>query len=502
MISSAQRAVRLNFKPILATGFLALVIITLGCRAENAKPPASAAQTDATVDSRHDAVAQPLSSVLTAQRWGFADVAARVTPAVVNVFSARTVVTRERVNSPFWSDPFFDFFGQRYYSVPRERRETSLGSGVIVDNSGIVLTNNHVIEGAQEIQVALADGRKFTAKLLGTDPATDVAVLKIKADSLPVIPMGNSDSARIGDVVLAIGNPFGIGQTVTMGIISATGRSDVGIVDYENFIQTDAAINPGNSGGALVDVSGSLIGINTAIFSRSGGYQGIGFAVPANMARAVMQSIVSTGAVARGSLGMSFQDINESIRTAFGLEGSGGALVNEVTPDGPADKAGINRGDVITEFNGEKIADATDLRRRIALTPVGNMVDVTYKHGEHATTTKLKVTQLKTEYTYLSANSKQWVSPIEGVVVETLDRHTAERLGLRPDAQGVIIKDIVDRSPASYSGLRVGDILLEINREQVRSVDDFKNLVSRFEGKTLILLVSRGGRLYYLSLAA
>jgi serine protease Do len=441
-----------------------------------------------------------MPSAALGQRWGFADVAAKVTPGVVNVFSERIVVTRDRVSSPFWSDPFFDFFGQRFYSVPRERRETSLGSGVIVNDSGIILTNNHVIEGAQEIQVALGDGRKFTARLLGTDPATDVAVLKIKAENLPVVPLGNSDSARIGDVVLAIGNPFGIGQTVTMGIISATGRSDVGIVDYENFIQTDAAINPGNSGGALVDVDGMLIGLNTAIFSRSGGYQGIGFAIPANMARAVMQSIVRTGSVARGSLGMSFQDINQSIQTAFGLEGLFGALVNEVTPDGPADRAGLNRGDVVTAFNGQKVNDATDLRRRIALTPVGSEVEVTYKQGTRESTAHLKVTQLKTEYTYLSEKSKQWVSPIEGVVVETLDRHTAERLGLRPDAQGVIVKDIVERSPATYSGLRVGDVLLEINREQVESVDDFKNLVSRYEGKTLILLVSRGGRLYYLSL--
>lgn len=479
---------------------MCLGLVAAGCRHDSGRQPAQAGSAFATGDSPSAAIALTHPSVAPGPRWGFADIAAKVTPAVVNVFSARIVVTRDRVSSPFWSDPFFDFFGQRFYSVPRERRETSLGSGVVVSDSGIVLTNNHVIEGAQEIQVALADGRKFTARLLGTDPATDVAVLKIKAGNLPVVPMGDSDSARIGDVVLAIGNPFGIGQTVTMGIISATGRSDVGLVDYENFIQTDAAINPGNSGGALVDAAGNLIAINTAIFSRSGGYQGIGFAVPINMARAVMQSIVNTGSVARGSLGMSFQDINESIQTAFGLEGSGGALVNEVTPDGPADRAGIRRGDVVTAFDGQKVTDAMDLRRRIALAPLGSEVELTYKHGSREATARLKTTQMKTEYTYLSGSSKQWVSPIEGVVVETLDRHTAERLGLRSDAQGVIIKNIVDQSPAAYSGLRLGDVLLEINREQVQSVDDFKSLVSRYEGKTLILLVSRGGRLYYLSL--
>ncbi len=451
-------------------------------------------------DSPATVMAQTLPGAEPPGHWGFADVAARVTPAVVNVFSERIVVTRDRVTSPFWSDPFFDFFGQRYYSVPRERRETSLGSGVIVSDSGIVLTNNHVIEGAQGIQVALAGGRKFTAHLVGTDPATDVAVLKIKAENLPVVRMGNSDSARIGDVVLAIGNPFGIGQTVTMGIISATGRSDVGIVDYENFIQTDAAINPGNSGGALVDSDGNLIGINTAIFSRSGGYQGIGFAVPINMARVVMQSIVTTGAVARGWLGMSFQDVSEAIRVAFGLEGTGGALVNEVNADGPADRAGIKRGDVIVAFNGQKISDAMDLRRLIALSPVETAVEITYKHGSSTSDVRMKIEQMAGTYTYLSGKSKEWVSPIEGVVVEALDRRTAERMGLRSGTQGVIVKDIVDQSPAVYSGLRIGDILLEINREQVGSVEDFKQLVTKFEGKTLIMLVSRAGRLYYLSL--
>ncbi|MEW5875260.1 MAG: trypsin-like peptidase domain-containing protein, partial [Candidatus Zixiibacteriota bacterium] len=334
---------------LVAVGIFFLAGLGLGLvLAGKPEPGAMLAQTDS---------AQPRPSftpILPALRsaegdWGFADVAAHVTPAVVNVFSARVVVTRDRVYSPFWSDPFFDFFGRRYYSVPRERRETSLGSGVVVDPSGVILTNNHVIEGAQEIKIALADGRSFNARLLGSDPATDIAVLKVNGDSLTAIPFGDSDSARIGDVVLAIGNPFGIGQTVTMGIISATGRYDVGVVDYENFIQTDAAINPGNSGGALVDLSGRLIGINTAIFSKSGGYQGIGFAVPSNMARSVMQSILTTGTISRGSLGFSFQNLDEGLMRAFGLDAMSGALVNEITSGGAAEKAGLKRGDVILE---------------------------------------------------------------------------------------------------------------------------------------------------------
>jgi serine protease Do len=446
------------------------------------------------------ALAQPLPSWDRNEEPGFASVAAQVTPGIVNVFSERIVTTRDRVHSPFGADPFFDFFGRRFYSVPRQRRETSLGSGVLVSDSGVILTNSHVIEGAQEINIALADGRQFKARLLGSDPATDIAVLKVDATGLPYVPLGNADSARIGDIVLAVGNPFGIGQTVTMGIISATGRYDVGVVDYENFIQTDAAINPGNSGGALIDLAGRVIGINTAIFSRSGGYQGIGFAVPSNMAWAVMQSILTTGAVVRGWLGLSFQDVDVDIVRAFGLDETGGALVNEVSPDGPAELAGIRRVDVLTEFEDQPIIDALDLRRRIALSPIGSQVKVTFKRGDEQRDVYLTVEQMATEYTYLSENSKEWVSPIEGVVVEALDRRTAQRAGLKSGTQAVVVKDILARSPASFSGLRVGDIILEINRSAVSSVEDFKRLIAQVEGKTVILLVSRAGRLYYLSL--
>jgi serine protease Do len=469
-------------------------------RAPGSEHPSSAPAQPSSTQANPIALAQSIPLPQRESDHGFADIAAQVTPAVVNVFSERVVVTRDRVYSPFGSDPFFQFFGRRFFSVPRERRETSLGSGVIVRDSGIILTNNHVIEGAQEIKVALADGRQFEARLLGTDPATDVAVLKVDTTGLPSMALGNSDSARIGDIVLAVGNPFGIGQTVTMGIISATGRYDVGVVDYENFIQTDAAINPGNSGGALVDLNGRLIGINTAIFSRSGGYQGIGFAIPSNMARSVMQSILTVGTVARGWLGLSFQDIDQEIVNAFGLENTQGALINEVSPDSPGDRAGIRRGDVITEFNGQPVSDAVDLRRRIALSPIKSDVTLAYVRGNDTKTASLTVEQMVTEYTYLSDSSKEWVSPIEGVVVEALDRRTAQRAGLKSTTQGVVVKDILTRSPAAMSGLSPGDIILEINRESVDSVEDFKRLVAQFEGKTVILLVSRGGRLYYLSL--
>ncbi len=430
---------------------------------------------------------------------GFADVAERVAPAVVNVSSERVVVTRDRVYSPFGNDPFFDFFGPRYYSIPRQRRETSLGSGVIVSEDGVVLTNNHVIEGADQIQVILSDGRRFDARLLGTDPATDVAVLRVEAGGLPTVPVGNSDRARIGQVVLAFGNPFGIGQTVTMGIISATGRSEIGLVDYENFIQTDAAINPGNSGGALVDTYGRLIGINTAIFSRSGGYQGIGFAVPITIAQGVMNSILTTGKIQRGSLGVSFQDIDEAMAEAFGLSDRKGALVNEVSGDSPAELVGLRHGDIIVEFDGKVINDALDLRRLIALTPVGDKVDLTYMRGGERRTATAAVAEQETEFTYQSSGDNSKKPALEGIVVEELDRRTIERLQLRSQTTGVIVKDLLPGSSATQSGLRIGDVILEMNREPVGSVEVFKRLLQKHSNTAIVLLLSRGGALYYLS---
>jgi len=493
-------------RTIVITLLLAVVFVTgvaLGLKLHGEVPHAydSAALSD-TARSSASAGALQISApgalaAVGERSVGFADVATRIAPAVVNVSSERTVVTRERVAT--W-DPFFDFFGPRYYSIPRQRRESSLGSGVVVADSGIILTNNHVIEGAQEIQVFFADGRRLDAKLLGTDPATDVAVLRVDARNLPVVPVGNSDSARIGDVVLAFGNPFGIGQTVTMGIISATGRSELGLADYENFIQTDAAINPGNSGGALVDANGRLIGINTAIYSRSGGYQGIGFAVPINMAWTVMHSILTTGKITRGSIAATYQDIDEAMADAFHLSDDRGALINEVTAGGSADRAGLERGDVVVGFDGKTVADAAELRRLIALAPVGEAVELVYMRGGDRRTCRVQIAQQETEYTFLTRSRD--TSPLEGIVVEALDRGTAQRMGLRPETEGVVIKDILSHTRAAGSGLQVGDVVLEINRQTIGSVDAFKHLLAQAEGKPIVLLLSRGGALYYLSLTS
>jgi serine protease Do len=309
-------------------------------------------------------------------------VAQRAMPAVVNIASTRVYQTRDELPpSPLFQDPFFrEFFGDdffRFFGVPQERVERSLGSGVIVTEDGYIITNNHVVSEATQVTVSLADKREFEAKVIGTDPKTDVAILKIDGTDLPLIHLGNSDAARIGDIVLAIGNPFGIGQTVTMGIISATGRSHVGIADYEDFIQTDAAINPGNSGGALVDIEGNLVGINTAIISRSGGYQGIGFAIPTNIVKGVMDAIVKHGRMIRGWLGVSVQEVTPQIAAEFGLKKPGGALIVEVSPRSPAAKAGLSRGDIIVRYGDEEIEEATTLRNLIADTPINKKVTLT-----------------------------------------------------------------------------------------------------------------------------
>ncbi|MCP1673876.1 serine protease DegS [Natronocella acetinitrilica] len=287
----------------------------------------------------------------------YADAVDAAAPAVVNIFTAKRVVRRD---NPFEDDPFFRrFFGDQQRE--RERTETNLGSGVIISSDGYILTNNHVVEGADEIQVALQDGRSSQATVVGTDPETDLAVLHVRLEPLPVITLGRSDELRVGDVVLAIGNPFGVGQTVTKGIVSATGRSQLGLSTFENFIQTDAAINPGNSGGALINAHGDVVGINTAIFSGSGGSHGIGFAIPARLARGVMESIIEHGRMIRGWAGVEVQNLSGSLAEGFGLDGARGVIVAGVMRDGPAAAAGLEPGDVIFRINGQQVGDVQDL---------------------------------------------------------------------------------------------------------------------------------------------
>ncbi|HYS06050.1 MAG TPA: Do family serine endopeptidase [Candidatus Dormibacteraeota bacterium] len=354
-------------KPATALALLATGAF-LGA-ALSAVVPAGRAVPAAAMDSGPAAGAAPASPVVPAvpSQDGYAAVARAVMPAVVNISSLKVIRTYEY--SPFLVDPFFrDFFGQQFPGlvVPREKREMSLGSGVFVDERGTILTNYHVVEQAQEVKVALSDGRETKARILGADQRTDLAVLRVEKDSLPHAAMGDSEKMEVGDVVLAVGNPFGLGETVTMGIISAIGRGSLGLADYEDFIQTDAAINPGNSGGALVNTRGEVIGINTAIYSRSGGYQGIGFAIPSNMARDVLDSIVKTGRVVRGYTGLAIQGLTPELARAFGLDDARGAVVAGVDPDGPAAEAGLRRGDVIVSFRGRPVVSDNDVRTQLS----------------------------------------------------------------------------------------------------------------------------------------
>jgi len=318
---------------------------------------------------------------------GYAAIAKSVMPAVVNISSMQVIQTYERY-SPFMADPFFQqFFGNQYdYIVPRERREMSLGSGVLVDDHGTILTNHHVVEHATEVRVALSDGRELPARILGVDPRTDLAALRVEASNLPHAPLGDSDTMQVGDIVLAFGNPFGLGGTVTMGIVSAIGRGNLGLADYEDFIQTDAAINPGNSGGALVNTRGEVIGINTAIFSRSGGYQGIGFAIPSTMAHEVLDDLMENGRVIRGYAGLAVQPLTADLARAFSLPDLRGAVVADTDPNGPSARAGLKRGDVIVTVGSRPVTSDEELRTQMSRLRPGDKITLGFmRNGRKAT---------------------------------------------------------------------------------------------------------------------
>ena len=436
---------------------------------------------------------------------GFASVVEPLLPAVVNISTSK-VVKNQRSENPF-SDPFFrQFFGNPFGDgdqpqQPREQREHSLGSGVIVNPDGYILTNNHVVEGASDVQVTLSDKRQLKAKIVGTDPRTDIAVLKIPTTGLSTVTLGDSAKAKVGDIVLAVGDPFGIGETVTMGIVSATGRRDLrleGPEGYEDFIQTDASINPGNSGGALVNTRGELIGINTAIISNGGGgNQGIGFAVPVNMARTVMEQILKSGKVTRGFLGVSIQEVTPDLAKAFNLPSAEGALVGDVSPDSPGAKAGLQKGDVITALNGQKVSDYHDLRLRISQTAPGTSVKMdVYRNGQ-----KQQMTAALGEFpekAQAAENTPQGEAPaLEGVQVENLNSEVAQQLNLPPTTRGVVITRVDPDSTAAETGLERGDVVQEVNRKAVNNVEQFRAAVRGAANQPLLLLVNRGGNTQY-----
>ena len=427
-----------------------------------------------------------------------AELVGAVKPTVVNISITKTVKTQGGAN-PFHDDPLFRrFFGDQF-KMPKERKSANLGSGVIVDPTGYILTANHVIQGADEIKVTLSDKREFKGKIVGSDAMTDIGIIKIDADSLPAIKWGDSDTLRVGETVLAIGSPYGLSQTVTMGIVSAVGRANVGIADYEDFIQTDAAINPGNSGGALVNVKGELVGINTAIFSTSGGYQGIGFAVPTNMAKTVMDSLITKGKVTRGWLGVTIQNLTPDLAKQFNLKEEKGVLVGDVVEGGPAEKAGLQRGDVIIEFEGKKIEEPTQLRNIVANTPPNK--EIRLKIIRENTTEIKKATISELPADMQKSSKAEYNNLLNGVSVQELTLEMSGKLRLPKKLKGVIVSDVDEDSPAAMMLLQ-GDVIQEINRQKITNVVEYEKVVSRIKpGSDILLLVFRGGSSIFITLS-
>ena len=440
----------------------------------------------------------------------FAPIVEKVAPSVVTVFTTQTV-SRTQAPFPFSDDALRQFFGGQLPQRQGKQTLQGLGSGVIVSADGYILTANHVVSGAEEIMVGLGtELRKYKAKKIGTDSGTDVALLKIEEKNLPAITFADSDKARAGDIVLAVGNPFGLRQTVTMGIISAVGRGGMGIVDYENFIQTDAAINMGNSGGALVDIKGQLLGINTAIFSRSGGNQGIGFAVPANLAREVMQSLRDKGRVVRGYIGASVQPLTPELAEAMKLKGQPtGALVGEVAPNTPSQKAGLKTGDVITAVNGKKISDARELRLMIGSMAPGTKVQIQVNREGQSKTFDVQLAEMPAGVTQKGgpeASPEESAQPEKttvfgGIAVADITDDIRTALNLPKDIHGAVIAEVDADSPAGKAGLREGDVIQEVNKQPVKNAKDLVVLSKKLKPNEKILLrVYSQGRSGYVAL--
>jgi serine protease Do len=434
----------------------------------------------------------------------YAPLVTEVLPSDVNNSSSKVVHNRMSSEEEMPMDPFFrQFFGQDgggRFNMPRDSREKALGSGVIVSPEGYILTNNHVIDGATDVRVTLSDKREFKARIVGADPKTDVAVLKIDAKNLAPITIGDSSRVQVGDVALAIGDPFGVGQTVTKGIISATGRGGLGIEDYEDFLQTDAPINPGNSGGALINDRGELVGINTAIISHgSGGSQGIGFAVPANLARQVMDQVLKTGHVTRAYLGIYPQDVTPAMARAFGEKNSQGIVVGDVTPNSPAHEAGIQRGDIILEVNGKPVTDSNQLRMSISMMQPGTELKLKTLRNSTERDATVKLAEMPKESAKADSNDEQGGSKaFDGVEVTNLNASIARQLNIPSSTKGVVVTDIDPASKMVDSGLQKGDVIQEVNHQAVTSVSEFQSAM-RKAGSEPLLLVNREGRTLFIT---
>jgi serine protease Do len=476
----------------LSYGFvsaLALALASAGCARGGAL-----SKSEVRPEPGHDVtvLAHPALTQVGAGSASIADVAERLLPSVVTV--ATTVTQRQ-------PQGMFPFFGG-----PQERQSQGIGSGVIVSKDGYVLTNNHVVAEAKEIKVTINDKREFDATVVGTDPKSDLAVIKIKGSPDGLVPaeFGDSSKLRLGDVVLAIGNPLGVGQTVTMGIVSAKGRADLGITAYEDFIQTDAAINPGNSGGALINTEGKLVGINTAILSRTGGYQGIGLAIPSSMAQPIMETLKQSGKVSRGFLGVGIQDVDHDLAAALKLSNQNGVLLTEVRSGGPGAKGGLLRGDVVTKVDGKAVTSTGQFRNLIASSGVRKRVTLEVMRDGKPVSVGVELGEVPDEATADGSSAAPGSAPqatsggaLDGVTLEELTPQHRRTLGLSADVQrGVVITDLEARSPAAKAGLRPGDVVLELNRVQVDSLAKFKEQYAKASGDVLLLVHRRGASVF------
>ncbi len=443
----------------------------------------------------------------------FIQVAEKVKPAVVNISSTKKEVVSSSDGSqemdPFFKNhPFKDFFGdeffKRFKKGPGEGKgiqPQGMGSGVIVSPEGLILTNAHVVKDADEIKVTVSDKRSYDAKVVGIDVESDIAVVKIDATGLPIATLGDSGKLQVGEIVFAIGNPFGLNRTVTSGIVSATGRTNVGIIDYEDFIQTDAAINPGNSGGPLVNIDGEVIGINTAIASRSGGYQGIGFAIPSSSAKLIMDDLVKEGKVKRGLLGVNIQDMNEALSKSFGRKDSEGALVSQVVEGSPAEKAGVKAGDIILKFNDNVVKGAAHLKNLVGKEKPGASANMSVYRDNKTLEIPVKIAE-RTQKALASSGATDSAGETSndlGIQIEKVPASVSSKMGLK-DGEGLLVKDIASDGAGAKIGLRAGDVILEIDGTAVSGMDEFKMAVSTAKkNKVIRLMIQRGSAKIFLA---
>ncbi len=502
--------------------FLFVVGLVTGCSQPEAKADVSNSSNSGEaqqaaleeVEDKADTAAAKLASLQISSeeletRLELPDVIERVMPSVVGITTERTIRQRSSggFGSPFGDHPFFrDFgpFGPQQQPQPQNRTQQNVGSGVIVDAAGIVITNNHVIERADSILVNMSDGRELEAEVEGTDPESDIAVLRIvdAPDDLEALDFGDSDILRLGESVIAIGNPFGLSGTVTMGIISAKGRAGVGILDYENFIQTDAAINPGNSGGALINLDGELIGINTAIMTRSGGYQGVGFAIPSNMAEMVMTGLLEDGRVARGWLGVVIQQLTPELAQGLELDdGLEGVVVSDVQPGSPAEDIGLSRGDVITHVDGRPVRSPQELRNTVGLRSPNTDIDLKYVRNGTSTEQTITLGSLEEGRAHMEGRPAPGIpevaTGIEGLQLQPLDQELRRELDIpRNLPDGVVVTGVDPRSEAAQLDLRPGDVILEVNRQSVSGVDEFNAAYDGERPRNLFLLYRDGSTIF------